>query len=325
MMGPELSLISESMAQNQTSRSPFLRLPAEIRQLIYSFLYSQTLSGFTAYDESTQPQNSAISLLFTCRTLFVECSALAFRHTALHLDEPGLERDGLDLEDDILHCDHPPDQDCTCTDKSLAIRFYSRQEDTRHIYVTADRPWRLGPFQVWRDLRGENFVNLTRIVLTWSIDMYRACVGEIIAFRPTVRVIVLVDSPRRDSEGYVKSSLWNQLEKFSWLWEAVETNLEWNARLSQTFIAHKKWRGKAGCFGVTTSANLEGRGIGNYNHTHVYYCDERDVDRVATLPWTNSCPVELSSTGEKLKSNYSYAAKDVNRGFSFGPKRIRTE
>jgi hypothetical protein len=62
---------------NEQVNSPLMELPAEVRNQIYSCV-------FTTLDDGTRPETSPLALLLTCRKLNLETSALAFStHTFL--------------------------------------------------------------------------------------------------------------------------------------------------------------------------------------------------------------------------------------------------
>jgi len=102
--------MASSPAASSDSPCYLLELPPELRVLMYSFLYSGPLGlSLDLYDEAylspvtySKPDNGALALLQTCKTIHFEATATF--HDALELD--------VDVREDFLREHHIGDKRC---------------------------------------------------------------------------------------------------------------------------------------------------------------------------------------------------------------------
>lgn len=278
-----------------SKRRTFTDLPTEIRFSIYRHVFADAPIGFSSHSKRQQSSNSPIGILLACRTTFADTRAFAFRHTMLHLDE------SLFVQR-VMQCN-------CCRRKGQWAPdgvFFNPHPGVRHLQLTVEGQWFMGTYPMWTSLHADNggFVNLTRLVVKWSLANHRRCVDDMVKYRPALRVLVLIDSPAhdckfRDGKEYGGADVlgWSAEEKQRWLWKEACESKSWKARASTRQLRHKKWKDGAACFGSIPKKEA-GSGEITWNHTNVYYCMEEEAVHFASLPWQNKCPAELEEVEE---------------------------
>lgn len=261
-------------ARTRSSQLGFLDIPAEIRLLIYEYLYPPTLP--TLYPRSTA---DTLGITLTCRLIHSECRDFAYSRSIWNIyttQSMGLiaKRRSRLLKDGIGHLPR--------TDLRL-ITHITMDQYTYFKFMDRENRWTL--------MIGDWLPHVQVVAIKRNVFTQLNAPGNILGgFRMLRLLIVTEENPK-------STRIWKRPRNIVTQFFGARRAVEEHGGVVDHFLpGHQiegdKYTGGRACIGLSwkDDAAEKGEEIGKIvKHVHVWFCAEVDGPDRASRPWNNQC------------------------------------